>query len=171
MRGLPGWLRAGCLSIALLAASPCAAATIRLLVSIGNNFGDPEDEPLQYASTDAARVRNLFVDIGHISSDRAYLLADQTAAVVRMRLAEIAGRVAELSAAGNDVVLIIYVSAHAKAGELHLHGTRLPLSELRDFASGTRARVRILVVDSCDSGAIARQKGGFPGQEYKVAFE
>src|SRR5947209_3399866 len=91
-----------------------AAAPVRLLLAIGSNVGDPEDVPLRYAGEDARRTLALFQDIGQVSADRAYLLLEPTEALVRERLAEIAGRIAELARAGNEVQLFIYVSAHAR---------------------------------------------------------
>ncbi len=147
------------------------AAPVRILLSVGSNIGDPEDAPLRFADSDAQRLLSLFVEIGQVAPDRAYLLLDEPAQKVREKLAEAAGRIAELAAAGNEVSLILYVSSHARAGELHLRGTHLPLAELRDFAAATKARVRVLIVDACDSGAIARRKGGAPGPDYEVAID
>lgn len=158
-------------ALGLFCAWPAVAATTRLLVSIGNDIGDPEDVRLKYAALDAERVAQLFIELGGVSSDRAIVLANRDAESVRKRLAEVSGRIAELHAAGNDVVLLMYASGHARDGSLHLSGTHLPLAELRDFAAGTKARLRVLMVDSCDSGSIARFKGGKPGKGYDVSFE
>ncbi|HLL56073.1 MAG TPA: hypothetical protein VK447_21100 [Myxococcaceae bacterium] len=160
------------LALALLATPAIAAGTThRLLVSIGANVGDPDDAVLSFADDDAARVRQLFVDLGGVRADRASLLVDQGAAAVRQKLAEISGRIAELRAAGDDAVLFVYVSAHAKGGVLHLGGSHLPLSELRDTARASGARLSMLIVDACESGTLARRKGGVPAPEYTVRLE
>jgi hypothetical protein len=163
------------LLLGALWAFPLAASAgppqVRLLVAIGSNLGDPDDAPLRFADADARRVAALLTELGGVSSDRAYVVVNQPAPAVRERLAEVSGRIAELAAAGQDVMLLLYVSAHAEAGVLHLAGTYLPLSELSDYARSTRARLRLLVVDSCDSGALARRKGGSPAPEYEVDLE
>ncbi len=159
------------LLFALLVALPVAAAPVRVLVAIGDNLGDPEDAPLRWADADAQRVVQLFTDIGDVASERAIAVLNQPAGVVRERLAEALGRVKELAAAGNDVVFVVYVSAHAKDGQLHLAGTRLPLSELRALTQTADASLRLVVVDACDSGIIARAKGGTPAPEYEVHLE
>lgn len=158
---------------ALLLLSPvlAEAATVRLLVAIGANVGDPDDAVLSFADDDAERVRQLFVELGEVRADRAYLVVNSPAAVVRQKLAEVAGRIAELRAAGDDAVLIVYASAHAKAGVLHLGGTHLPLSELRDSARQAGARLSVLLVDACESGTLARRKGGSAGPEFAVSLE
>ncbi|HEX8699687.1 MAG TPA: caspase family protein [Myxococcaceae bacterium] len=155
----------------LLMSPPAGAATVRLLLAIGANVGDPDDAVLSFADDDAERVRQLFVELGGVRADRAYLAVDPPAAVVRQKLAEVAGRIAELRAAGDDVVLIVYASAHAKGGVLHLAGTHLPLTELRDLARQAGARLSVLLVDACESGTLARRKGGSAGPEFAVSLE
>ncbi|MDY7231873.1 caspase family protein [Hyalangium rubrum] len=161
------------LPAALLLLSPLRtdAATVRLLVAIGANVGDPDDAVLSFADDDAERVRQLFVELGEVRADRAYLVVNSPAAVVRQKLAEVAGRIAELRAAGDDAVLILYASAHAKGGVLHLAGSHLALSELRDSARQAGARLSVLLVDACESGTLARRKGGSAGPEFAVSLE
>jgi hypothetical protein len=147
-----------------------AAEPVRVLVSIGNNLGDPGDVPLSWAEADAQRVASLFVDFGDVAPQRAKVLLGVSAEQVREALAEARGRVDELAASGQDVVLLVYVSAHAQAGVLHLGGTHLPLEDLRQFLEGSRARLRVGFVDACDSGTLARRKGGTPGPAFEVGF-
>ncbi len=147
-----------------------AAAPVRVLVSIGNDVGDPTDAPLSWAVEDAQRFLQLFVDIGGVASHRAQLVAGQNATVVREKLSEAAGHVNELTAQGNDVVMIVYVSGHASGGELHLQGTHLPLEEVRERVAATNARLKLLVVDSCDSGAVMRRKGLKKAPDFEVSI-
>jgi uncharacterized caspase-like protein len=164
---LPGIL----LVLVLVPASPAHAATHRLLLSVGANVGDPDDPVLSYADDDAQRMRQVFVELGGVRPDRASLLVDRDATAVRQKLAELAGRISELRAAGDDAVLVVYVSAHAKNGVLHLRGTHLPLTALRDAARDAGARLTVLVVDACESGMLARRKGVHPGPEFAVSLE
>jgi hypothetical protein len=155
----------------LAAASPARAVTHRLLLSVGANVGDPDDPVLSYADDDAQRMRQVLVELGGVRADRATLLVDRDAAAVRQKLAELAGRISELRAAGDDAVLLVYVSAHAKDGVLHLRGSHLPLAELRDAAKDAGARLTVLVADACESGTLARRKGARPGPEFAVSVE
>lgn len=157
--------------LVLAPALPARAATHRLLLSIGANVGDPDDPILSYADDDAQRVRQVFVELGGVRADRASLLVDRDAGAVRQRLSELAGRIAELRAGGDDAVLVVYVSAHAKDGVLHLRGTHLPLAELRDAAKDAGARLTVLFADACESGTLARRKGGRLGPEFAVSLE
>ncbi|MCP3141830.1 caspase family protein [Pyxidicoccus xibeiensis] len=151
------------------ASSP--AETVRLLVSIGANVGDPDDAVLRFADDDAARMRQVFVELGGVRADRASVLVDASAQDVRQKLAEVAGRIAELRGDGHDPVLVVYVSSHAKAGVLHLSGSHLPLAELRDTARKAGARLTVVVVDACESGTLAQKKGGRAAPAYDVALE
>lgn len=158
-------------SILLLFASAAVAAEpVRVLVAIGHNLGDPADAPLAWAEADAQRVASLFVELGDVAPERALVVVGQGAGVVREKLAEARGRVEELVAEGRDVVFIVYVSSHARAGQLHLGGTKLPLEALRSFLEAAPARLKLGIVDACDSGLVARKKGGAPGPEFEVGL-
>lgn len=156
---------------ALAAALPAPAATQRLLLSVGANVGEPDDAVLSYADDDAQRFRQVMVELGGVRADRAVLLLDRDARAVREKLAELAGRVSELRAAGEDAILFVYVSSHAKDGVLHLGGSKLPLADLRDAARAAGARLTVLVIDACESGTLARRKGARPGPEFAVSLE
>ncbi|MBZ4416834.1 hypothetical protein [Myxococcus sp. RHSTA-1-4] len=159
------------LLLVLLWPALAPAETVRLLVSIGANVGDPDDAVLRFADDDASRVRQLFVELGGVRADRASVLVDAPAQDVRQKLAEVAGRIAELRGEGHDPVLVVYVSSHAKAGVLHLAGTHLPLAELRDSARRAGARLTVMVVDACESGTLAQKKGGRAAPAYDVSLE
>jgi hypothetical protein len=147
------------------------AGTVKLLVAVGNNLGNPDDAVLQFARADAERVASVFVELGGVDAARAVLVLDQPAEGVRRRVRELSQQSAELTRAGDDVVLMIYVSAHASQGVLHLSGTHLPVAELRALAERSAARVQVIIVDACDSGATGKMKGGRPAPEYEVAVE
>jgi hypothetical protein len=50
-------------------------------------------------------------------------------------------------------------------------GTRLDLVELRDVTAGSPAEARVLVVDSCRSGALTRVKGGKPVANFDIVLD
>lgn len=159
------------LALLLLAAHAAAEEPVRVLLAVGNNLGDPGDTPLHFAEADAQRFAQLMVDIGDVRPERVSVALGESAPKVRERLAELKGRVEELHAAGHQVVLMLYLSSHAKDGALHLAGTRLPLAELRDFAESTAAQLRLVFVDACDSGQLAREKGGRAAPEFQISLE
>ena len=161
------WIRA----LAVLAAlgDPAAQSPVRLLLSVGSNIGSPSDRPLEFAEQDAARLRQVFVELGGIDSDHALLLAHPTANQVRERLAEITGRISELHALGRQGELIVFFSAHGVGGTLHLLGTELSIDELRELVRGTGADLKIVIVDACETGV--ENKGAQKGQAYALTLE
>ncbi len=165
-RATRAWLTA----VALISAGPAFAAT-PFLVAIGADVGDADDAPLRFAALDAQRVTSVFVELGGVRAENATLLANLSAPQVRAALARVERDVTAARARGDDPLLLLYVSAHAQLGLLHLGATTLPLAELRAWAEHTQARLQVLIVDSCQSGMLIRQKGGMAGAEYEVDFE
>jgi Caspase domain len=144
-----------------------AEAPVRILLSIGQNVGAVDDEPLRYAERDAQHVADLFTSIGDVADGRAYVVTDATAERVRQALAEIRGRSIEL----RDVVLIVYVSSHAGQDGLHLGASVLQFAELRSLIASVPARLRLLITDACTSGALIRSKGGRPIKPFAIDLE
>lgn len=164
-------MRALGLTLLLALAGPALAAEpARVLVAIGHNLGEPTETPLAWAEADAQRVASLFVELGDVAPERALVVLGQGADRVREALAEARGRVEELVAEGREVVLVVYVSSHARAGQLHLGGTKLPLETVRAFLEASPARLKLGVIDACDSGLLARKKGGRPGPDFEVGL-
>ncbi|MFZ5441250.1 MAG: caspase family protein [Myxococcota bacterium] len=163
-------MRAALLGTLVASLTAAAAEPVRLLVSIGNDLGDPQDTPLAWAEADAQRVASLFVDLGDVAPERAVVVLGQRADVLREKLAEVRGRVDELVSEGREVMLVVYYSGHARAGQLHLGGTSFPLAGLREYLERSPAKLKLAIVDACDSGVLARKKGGAPGPEFDVAM-
>ena len=144
-----------------------AAPPTRILISIGQDLGAPGDDRLRYAERDAARVAQVLTELGDVDPERTYLVRDANATKVREVLSEVRGRAKELS----DVVLIIYVSGHGDRKALRLGPTRLPHAELRALMDKVPARLRLLVVDTCTSGALIRRKGGVAIEPFAIDLE
>jgi hypothetical protein len=161
-----------CGAVTLLACvvSPLAAQAApptRILLSIGQNIGANDDEPLRYAERDAQHVAELFAAIGDVDRKRTYVVTDPSAERVRETLAEIRGRSIELG----DVILIVYVSSHADQRGLHLGDSVLPYAELRALVASVPSRLRLLITDACTSGTLIRTKGGRPIKPFAIDLE
>lgn len=153
----------------LLACLATAAEPVRLLVSLGSNYGRPEEVVLQHAEDDATRVRELFVELGNVEASRAVVLERPSATQVREKFAEVTGRVAELEASGRPVQLFVFATSHGRDGVLHLAGSELPVAELRELARKTGAALRVVIVDACEAGV--RQKGARRGPAYELSVK
>ncbi len=152
------WI-AACLlaALAIAAARPALAEPNRFAVVIGGNAGDADEPTLRYAESDAERVAGVLRTLGGFQPENVVTLNDLRAAEVRRALIALNARVRALA---GDSLMIVYYSGHADAESLHLAGTHLPLSELRDLVTGSAASARVLVLDACRSGTITRVKGG-----------
>jgi hypothetical protein len=143
-----------------------AEPPVRVVVSLGSNYGAADDVVLQHAEADATRVRDVFVELGGVEAGRAFVLTRATAARVRETFAEVTGRIAELSSAGREVQLFVFATSHGRDGVLRLTGSTLSIAELKSLARNTRAAVRVVVVDACEAGV--RSKGPTKGPAYQL---
>ncbi|MBA2542111.1 MAG: caspase family protein, partial [Deltaproteobacteria bacterium] len=146
----------------VLAAAPAHAEIERYAVIIGHNLGAADEQKLRYAETDATRVGELLSEIGGVRDENQVVLRSKTAEQVRRALIATNERIRVGQRAGRDAELFVYYSGHGDADSLHLGDTRFALRELEALVRGSSAQIRILVIDSCRSGAVTRVKGGKP---------
>jgi hypothetical protein len=140
--------------LALLPTATAVAAPRRMAIVAGNNFGAPGEPELRYAQRDARRVAETLRELGSVAQRDLVLLLDQDAAALRRALDEV-----DRNAAAEPTVLIVYYSGHADGNGLHLGSSTLPWAELRQRLEGSRAQLRVALVDACQSGALTREKG------------
>jgi hypothetical protein len=157
--------------------APAAATTARTQVLpgrhaivVGDNQGDASDPLLRYAELDARRMSEVLRASGGFPPENVAVLSNVSADDVRRTLIGLNARLRQ-AAPGQSEMLFVFYSGHADADALHLAGTRLALNELKDLTAGSSADTRVLVVDSCRSGALTRVKGGKPGPSFEVQIE
>lgn len=156
-------------AIALLAAAAPAAADVRrFAVVVGEPDGGAGTVRLRYAERDARRMHAILTQVGGVRPDDARLLLSAGARAFRGALADLSAAAAAARDAGEQTVLVVYYSGHAKDGLLRLGGGRLAMDELRALLEGAPADVRIGLLDSCRSGAITRAKGVRPAPAFEV---
>jgi hypothetical protein len=129
----------------------------RYVLTVSNNEGDAGDERLRYADADGRRFIQVMREVGDVKSENAIELQHATAPEVERAIAALERRLAREGGADDEVFL--YISSHADEGQLHLAGTHLPMEKLSGFLARIRARVTLLILDSCHSGALTRTKG------------
>ena len=155
-----------------LAAAVALAEERRYAVVVGNNQGDAAEQRLRFAERDAERVAEVLRTLGGIQTTDLVLLKGGDAQEVRSALAQLAQRIAQDRAAGQDGSrLFFYYSGHADANDLHLGGSRLPLAELKRTIEDSPADVRLVVVDACRAGELTRLKGGVPVAPFVIAID
>ncbi len=142
----------------------------RFALVLGNNVGEPPAEDLRYAEDDAKKVAAVLVELGGYRTSDVRVLTGRYADDARAALDRIEGQVAAATGRGHHVTLLVYYSGHARAGQLWMNGTRLPLVELRRRLSRASAKVRIGIVDACEAGALTRLKGRTKGGRRGPSF-
>jgi len=160
------------MSTALLLAGMIARAeTVRVGVFIGNNIGFGEDAELTYAEQEARDMARLFQQQGALSRDRTLLLTGTNAAAVREAVFQTEAQIREITARGDDVMLIFFYSGHASPDGLHLSGNLLPMAVLQRWLESSAAEVRVAFVDACGSGVLTRSRGGTPVEAVEIVVD
>jgi uncharacterized caspase-like protein len=153
----------------VLAASAARGDVRRFALVVGDSYGGAGTRPLRYAERDARRIHSILTRLGGVREEDARLLTAADADEVRRALKDLEARSQDARAHGDETLLVVYYSGHAKDGELRLRDTRLPLSELRAELQDAPADVRIGLLDSCQSGMITRLKGARPAPAFDVS--
>lgn len=147
--------------IALLLASsflPTFAKTVRLALVVGHNRGLDSDPRLQYAEADAQKMAELLVEAGGVEEDNVILLKSPRPEDLDRAF----GDIRDKSAAANpsdEVIFLFYYSGHGTGTHLKLGGKEYPLKDLKGQIDKVPAKLRIGILDACQSGAITRLKG------------
>lgn len=140
----------------------------RYTLMIGNNVGARPHTQLRYAESDATTMHDTLRDLGRVRAEDSVLMLGETADAVRSTLIGLNDRIRR---SNEQAMLVVYYSGHGDASNLHLDGTLLPLSELKQLVSGSSATMRLLIVDSCRSGSLVRRKGGRAIAAFAVSAE
>ncbi len=134
-------------------------------VIIGSNRPGPGQGPLQWAGEDARRVEAVFTELGGLDPAHVITLTDPDPADVRAALREIGDALAQRDDPG---AVLFYYSGHARASGLDLGGQALPLADLRAALDALPARVRLVVLDACQAGAVSGVKGVAPAAAFST---
>ncbi|WP_255840973.1 caspase family protein, partial [Anaeromyxobacter sp. SG66] len=152
-----------------LAAGAGAAEPHRFALVAGAPDGGPGTAKLRYAERDARRIHGILTRVGGVRPEDARLILSGSAGELMRALGELSDRAGAARARGERTVLLVYYSGHAKDGALRLGSGRVPFGDLRAALEAAPADVRVGLVDSCRSGAIARAKGVRPAPAFDVS--
>jgi hypothetical protein len=134
--------------------------TQRFGIFIGSNNGGRERVTLRYAQTDARSMYNVFSDMGGITAGNSVFLVEPNIREVNRRIDAMYRQV--LQARGNNrrTEIIFYYSGHSDEEGLLLNREKYFYRELRNRINNIPSDMRIVILDSCASGAFTRLKGG-----------
>jgi hypothetical protein len=161
-----------CATIALwavLATATARAETYRLAVVVGNNRGSHAHPSLHYAETDAAKLAQTLTELGDVHPGDLFLLEHESPAVLRAVFTTASERIAGWHRdAGARTVLLFYFSGHSDGTSLELGDETVSFAEVRRWVRATGSDVKVVIVDSCKSGALLGYKGATPGVGFKI---
>ena len=132
----------------------------RFALLIGMNDGGPERPRLRYAESDARSVGNVLRHMGGVARQDEVFVLSASPTDIDLAFQRVANKLESAREPGVRTELIAYYSGHSDEFGLLLAGERYSYGKFRDNLEGLPADVRILVLDSCASGAIIRHKGG-----------
>jgi len=140
--------------------------TRRFGLFIGSNNGGRDRAMLRYAVSDARSVSRVFTGMGGISEQDNVLLVEPTVAEINRQLDSLGRLSAQSRRNAQRTELIFYYSGHSDENGILLNKERYGYRELRDRVNAVQADMRIVILDSCSSGAITRVKGGVKTQPF-----
>ncbi len=132
----------------------------RYALIVGANDGGKERVMLRYAVTDAQAMSRVLEQLGGIPKREQSLVMNPSVAEVEGALKDLGARIARERAKVKRAEVLVYYSGHSDEQGLLLKGERMPYAALRAGLDGLNAQVRVVVLDSCSSGAMTREKGG-----------
>jgi len=148
---------------------PAWGATRRFAVVVAHNRGAEGQPALQFAEADAEKLARVLTELGGVAAADLTLLRGVAPANVRAALGFVADKVRQVHAAGADrAIVIFYYSGHSDGESLELGEDRLGFAELRTLLSSTGADIRVVLLDSCRSGALLALKGGQPAPAFQI---
>jgi len=135
-------------------------ATRRFGIFIGSNNGGKDRVTLRYAVSDARSIANVFSQMGGIASEDSVLLVDPNIREINRRIDAMHEHVLNTVKTGRRAEIVFYYSGHSDDEGLLLNREKYYYRELRAKINSIPSDMRIVILDSCASGAFTRIKGG-----------
>ena len=132
----------------------------RFGVFIGANNGGRDRIMLRYAVNDARSVSRVFANMGGINNTDNFLLVEPNVREINRHLNNVGRLASQAGQAGQRTELVFYYSGHSDEEGIFLNRERYTYRELRERINSIQADMKIVILDSCSSGAITRIKGG-----------
>ena len=108
-------------------------------------------------------MARLLVEIGGVAASDLFLVQGRGRSELSAVMETARRRLRQASlAADTRVLFIFYFSGHSDGRALEMGGDRLGYDELKAWLAQSGSDVRLIIIDSCRSGALFAQKGGAP---------
>ncbi|MDR0475834.1 MAG: caspase family protein [Treponema sp.] len=142
------------------------AATRRFGIFAGSNNGGRGRTLLRYAVSDAKSMSRIFTGMGGIAGEDNVILIEPTIAEINRHIDNFGRISAQSRQNAQRTELVFYYSGHSDEDGILLNRERYAYRELRDRINSVQSDMRIVILDSCSSGAITRAKGGTKTQPF-----
>lgn len=127
---------------------------------VGANNGGPELEPLRYAVRDAQSVSRLFMEMGGIKEQDDIFLVEPSLEELKGKLNALRKELGTLRSRYSRLELIFYYSGHSDEEGLLVSKDKFSYKDLKDEIRNMPVDMRVVILDSCSSGALTKLKGG-----------
>jgi hypothetical protein len=144
--------------LAAPAAPPARLHRYALLIGVAD--GGAGRPMLRYAASDARAMGRVLETLGGVAPVDAIFVSDPTRAAVEQGFAAVEARLRDEKSPGVRRELVIYYSGHSDEDGLLIGRDRFAYDELRGRVQRAPADLRVVILDSCASGAFTRHKGG-----------
>ena len=156
------------LGLSLVAVAPRAHAvepsgSVRLrrfALLVGVNDGGAARARLRYAASDAHAMARVLESLGGVAPADLVFVADGSRRALQEGFAAVGRLLRAEPSHGVRRELVFYYSGHSDEEGLLLGGERISYPELRAFIHDAPADLSLAILDSCESGAFTRHKGG-----------
>ncbi len=156
----------GCMSM-FFSTDVLAEEIDRRVLLVGSNQAPVPLEILRYTHTDVQKMEDVLVEMGGVGKEDITILLDPSSEELDLAFEKMYEGIEENSQ------LIFYYSGHSNDENLLLGDEQYPLDRIHDFLDREAAQIRLGILDSCQSGAASRTKGGVmrPGVDIRLAVD
>ncbi|MDA3899584.1 MAG: caspase family protein [Spirochaetes bacterium] len=137
-----------------------ASTTKRYAFIIGANNGGNDRVLLKYAVSDAASFRSVMTSIGGINDEDVFVLYNPDPRNYYSSLGRLVQKINREKNRYRKTEVFFYYSGHSDQTGILLGNDKVLYTELKKNIKSFDVDVRIVILDSCSSGAFTRTKGG-----------
>ncbi|MDR3201458.1 MAG: caspase family protein [Spirochaetales bacterium] len=142
--------------------------TRRFGLFAGSNNGGAGRVTLRYAVSDARSVAKVFAEMGGIRPEDSLLLVEPAARDITRQIDALAEKILAAKKSHKRTELVFYYSGHSDEEGLLLNAEKYTYKSLREHINSIQSDMRIVILDSCASGAFTRLKGGSKTQPFLI---
>ncbi len=135
---------------------------------IGANNGGSSRVMLKYALSDAAAFKKVMNELGGMQESETLLLYNPDRRNYSSAMNQLRQKIAQNSGKYRKSEFFFYYSGHSDEESILLGSEKITYSELKRDIVSLNVDVRIVILDSCSSGAFTRTKGGAMRSSFMV---